>query len=646
MRTLSLVVRLLPLGLVAACSGNSSSSPPAAAAARLVVAADTTVLEPSSERAPTYERPLDGVSGVDRYYRLTTPAATPFSFELVAWQPGSRGDASIAVAHLRDGASVPTSPTSLGEVGIAPAGQGLQRGDTWLAATGDGFARLELHGTIDRDQLLAVRSDRGEVTLVEIVIGEPSVINRPQGGGGGGGGGGGQPLATTLYSSDSLMFGLPTVAVSGDRSSVVCYEGDRADPFAGARYELRLQHDETSGDVTVGASVETSADTGWWRDHEVFALYNVLGVVRADETGVHVRVSYDRGATFAQDVAILPGFSQSRLVQVAIAADYSLAIGAWRTGTDGDQQFVLVEGRPSAVDANGSPTWFQFDPAQVLWTRSAEATPLTTGITWSQGGDLVVGYGATSFAMVPTGGWLTTTEFRCWTRRYGQTAIDREVDREEIFGMDPSVAVTGQGAGLRVFYTYEVRDGVRLSVSNDAGQTWAIADTFGHGGDHLPSVFVRPAGAATRVDVLYLASRAQGSELHRSSWANFGVSPRVDEALTTASTSPVSVTVPVMGGGIPYSYGWNVRTTQIGWLAYDATLDGDDLVVVFDEVTQDSWPCFMPTSGDFATTTGWLPPVFAPFTPATPPPLAPGLTEPAPPIDSLHRHQLKLVRLQ
>jgi hypothetical protein len=627
MRTLSLVVRLLPLAAIAACSGNGGSSPPAAEAARLVVAADTTVLEPSAERAPTYERPLAGVSGVDRYYRLTTPAATPFSFELVAWQPGSRGDASIAVAHLRDGASVPTSPTSLGEVGIAPAGQGLLRGDTWLAATGDGFARLELHGAIDRDQLLAVRGDKGEVTLVEIVIGEPSVINRPQGGGGSGGGsGGGQPLATTLYSSDSLSFG-------------------RADPFAGARYELRLQHDDASGDVTVGASVETSADTGWWRNHEVFALFNVLGVVRADETGVHVQISYDRGATFAQDVAILPGFSQSRLVQVAIAADYSLAVGAWRTGTDGDQQFVLVEGQPSAVDANGSPTWFQFAPAQVLWTRSAEATPLTTGITWSQGGDLVVGYGATSFAMVPTGGWLTTTEFRCWTRRYGQAAIDREVDREAIFGMDPSVAVTGQGAALRVFYTYEVRDGVRLSVSNDAGQTWAIADTFGHGGDHLPSVFVRPAGADTRVDVLYLASRAQGSELHRSSWTNFGVSPRVDEALTTASTSPVSVTVPAVGG-VPHSFGWNVRTTQIGWLAYDATLDGDDLVVVYDEVTQDSWPCFMPTSGTGLSTTTSLPPVFSPFQPATPPPLAPGLTEPAPPIDPLHRHQLKLVRLQ
>ena len=324
MRTLSLLVRLLPLGAIAACSGNSgSSTPPATEAARLVVAADTTVLEPSTERPPAYERPLDGVTGVDRYYRLTTPAATPFSFELLAWQPGSRGDASVAVAHLRDGASVPTSPTSLGEVGIAPAGQGLQRGDTWLAATGDGLARLELQGAIDRDQLLAVRGDKGEITLVEIVIGEPSVINRPNGGGGGGGS---QPLATTLYSSDSLSFGLPTVAVSGDRSSVVCYEGDRADPSAAGRYELRLQHDDVTGDVTVGASVETSPDTGWWRDHEVFALYNVLGVVRSEAEGVRARLSFDRGASFAQDVALLPGYGQSRLVQVAMAGDYSVAL--------------------------------------------------------------------------------------------------------------------------------------------------------------------------------------------------------------------------------------------------------------------------------------------------------------------------------
>lgn len=645
MRNQPLRSLVLSLGvLLAACSSGGDEAPANTETARLLVATDTTVLEPSTLRPPSYERQLDGVTGVDRYYRLTTPANEPFAFDLLAWQPGSRGFTEVGVAHLRDGDVVPTASTSLGEAGIAPVGQGMQNGVPWLSASGDGLARLTLKGAIERDQLLAVHGEAGRITLVEIVIGEPSLINRPSGGNGGGGGGEPQPMATTLYSSDAYAFGLPTIAVSGDRSSVVCYEGDRADPSAAGRYELRLQHDDVTGDVTVGASVETSPDTGWWRDHEVFALYNVLGVVRADETGVHVRLSYDRGATFAQDVAILPGFVQSRLVQVAIAADYSLAIGAWRTGTDGDQQFVLVEGQPSAVDANGSPTWFQFAPAQVLWTRSAEATPLTTGITWSGGGDLVVGYGATSFEMVPTGGWLTTTEFRCWTRRYGQVPVDREVDREAIFGMDPSVAVTGQGDQLRVFYAYEVRDGVRLSVSNDAGQTWAIADTFGASGDHLPSVFVRQAGAALRVDVLYLASRAQGSELHRASWSNWGVSARVDTALTTASTDPVSATVPA-GGGIPFVYGWNVRTTQVGWLGYDAVLDGDELVVVYDEVTQDSWPCFMPTAtGDSTAASG---PLAGPgaFMPATPPPLAPGLTEPAPPIDPLHRHQLMLVRL-
>jgi len=645
MRTLSLFVRLLPLGAIAACSGSGdSSTPPATAAARLVVAADTAVIEPSSLRPPTYERQLDGITDVDRYYRLTTPANVPFAFVVVAWQPGSRGAAEVAVAHLRDGDVVPSASTSLGEAGIAPAGQGMQNGQPWLSTSGDGFARLTLKGAIERDQLLGVHGDGGRLTLVEIVIGEPSVINRPAGGGGGGGGDL-QPPATTLYSSDAYAFGLPTVAVSGDRSSVVCYEGDRADPFGAGRYELRLQHDDVTGDVTVGASVETSADTGWWRDHEVFALFNVLGVVRADATGVHVRFSFDRGATFAQDVAILPGFAQSRLVQVAIAADYSLAVGAWRTVGEGEQQFVLVEGRPSAFDGNGSPTWFQFDPAQVLWQRPADATPLTTGITWSRGGDLVVGYGATTFSSVPTGGWLTTTEFRCWTRRFGQAPVDREVDREAIFGMDPSVAVSGQGAGLQVFYAYEVQGGVRLAVSADAGQTWSIADTFGATGDHLPSVFAREVGSATRVDVLYLASRAQGSELHRASWANWGPSPRVDRALTTASTVPTSVTEP-SGAGIPFAYGWSVRTTQVGWLAYDAVLDGDELVVVYDEVTQDSWPLYMPTSGTGLSTTTSLPPVFSPFQPASPPPLAEGLTEPSPPIDPLHRHQLKLLRLQ
>jgi hypothetical protein len=38
-----------------------------------------------------------------------------------------------------------------------------------------------------------------------------------------------------------------------------------------------------------------------------------------------------------------------------------------------------------------------------------------------------------------------------------------------------------------------------------------------------------------------------------------------------------------------------------------------------------------------------MPPVFSP---ASPPPLAPGMTQPVPPVNPDHRHQLRIVRLQ
>ncbi|MBL8735829.1 MAG: hypothetical protein JNL12_05320, partial [Planctomycetes bacterium] len=572
-------LRLLVLGLplFPACSnggGATTTQPPGdVAAARLVVSADTVVLQPTTATPPAIPRTLPGTAGIDRYYRLTTPADRSFAFDLLTWQPGGSGDAVVSVAHLRDGDRVPTTPTSLGEAGMTPSGHGLGSADPWLATHGDGLARLTLSGRIKQDQLLAVRGDDDRLTLVEIVVGPESPINRPVSQDPTP-----QPSRQTLYSSDSLRFGLPSLAVSGDRTSIVCYEGDRADPFAFQRYELRLQHEHATDEVTVGAVQEAGADSGWWRDHEVFALYNVLGVVRSEAEGVRARLSFDRGATFGQEVALLPGYGQSRLVQVAMAADYSVAITAWRTADD-SLEFVLIEGRPQAVDENGSPTWFHFDAPQVLWTTPYESTPLTTGIAWSEGGDLVIGYGASMFEPVTTGGWLTTTEYRCWTRRHLGTPVDVEVDREEVFAMDPSVAVVGQGDSLRILYTYEVRDGVRLARSDDAGSTWSVVANFGASGDHLPQVFARPSGSALRVDVVYLGARDNGLELHRTAWADLdGSATRSDEVLVGAVREGQSTTVTGPTGIAMFDLPWNVRTTQVGWLGYDAELDGDELV--------------------------------------------------------------------
>jgi hypothetical protein len=136
---------------VPACSnggGSTTTQPPGdVAAARLVVSADTVVLQPTNATPPAIPRALPGTAGIDRYYRLTTPADRSFAFDLLTWQPGGAGDAVVSVAHLRDGDLVPTAPTSLGEAGMTPTGHGLGSADPWLATHGDGLARLTLSGT-------------------------------------------------------------------------------------------------------------------------------------------------------------------------------------------------------------------------------------------------------------------------------------------------------------------------------------------------------------------------------------------------------------------------------------------------------------------------------------------------------------------
>ena len=92
--------------------------------------------------------------------------------------------------------------------------------------------------------------------------------------------------------------------------------------------------------------------------------------------------------------------------------------------------------------------------------------------------------------------------------------------------------------------------------------------------------------------------------------------------------------------------GW--RITQIAWMGYDAVLDGDDVVIVYDEQTFDSYIfCMGPPFENFLDA-GPVPGVGGEkqgFRAAEPPPLAPGLTEPVDPPDPDDMHQLKLLRL-
>ncbi|MHC4451886.1 MAG: hypothetical protein ACYS0E_17400, partial [Planctomycetota bacterium] len=95
--------------------------------------------------------------------------------------------------------------------------------------------------------------------------------------------------------------------------------------------------------------------------------------------------------------------------------------------------------------------------------------------------------------------------------------------------------------------------------------------------------------------------------------------------------------------------GYGLRVTQVAWFGYDAILDDDGIVVVYDEETIDSEIFFGGPGIDvvFDGAAG-APEANSPtgFTPAEPPPLAPGLTEPVAAPDPEHMHQLKILRLR
>jgi len=420
------------------------------------------------------------------------------------------------------------------------------------------------------------------------------------------------------------------------------YEGDQADPFRFERYELRLQHDASTGAVTGGGEAEFGADLGHWRDHEIAALFNVLALARCGHDGVTLKLSFDRGATFAQTDRF-PG--ESRLVQIDMALDYSLAVAFWR-----GNELVLVRGEPSAFDGTGSPTAFSFEPERVLYRASGHVTPVVMGVRWSSGGDLVVGYGFTRFTSDPvTRIWESLTQFRCAIQPFAGALRDVLIEENRIVGKDPSVALVGSGPAMRVYYAYEGAGGVLLRTSDDAGATWSAPMSVGDGTAHMPTVIAR----GPTVDLLYLADRGQGRELHLRHWEDFDAGGFEDVRLTTAKTERSDTLPP--GGGVPGaradfapSY-YGLRITQVAWFGYDSVADDGGITVVYDEETMDSEIFFGgPVMDPLLDRADGGPQASSPeeFTPAEPPPLAPGLTEPVPAPDPDHMHQLKILRLR
>ena len=237
-------------------------------------------------------------------------------------------------------------------------------------------------------------------------------------------------------------------------------------------------------------------------------------------------------------------------------------------------------------------------------------------------------------------------------RTWGGEFTDVLVDEEVIVGKDPSVAVLGSGASMQVFYAYEGSDGVRLRVSADGGRTFGAPVAVGDASSSVPTVLARDQDGKARVDLLYLSQGEAGCELRVLHWDDFGSGPPTDHRLTTAETIPSASTPrdrPVPGAGIaamPPEVGFRVR--EVAWSGYDAVVDGDDVVVVYDEVTYDAWTILLGgwfMDGREGAPGGAVLGAGDGFEPAEPPTLAPGLTEPVPAPDPDHMHQLKMLRL-
>jgi len=647
---------LLAFFVSAACHDGSDPAPPAAP---MVLAAGLETIDPAANDTISSRVDMQRVELGSLHpkptltYQLTTPPGVPFAFDVLTLASGNTGWVQVGVAHLLDGTATPGSLMSLAAAGVIVNGPGLfidGRNTFWLGVEGSGFSRLSVRGQIEQTQVFAFVTTApvpGQTTgepaqqtaLVELAIGPASAINTAAADGAN------HPGIVdddVVYSSDSWLFGMPAIAVSGDRSSVVVYEGDRGNPVSGNRYEMRLQHDKTTGAVTGGGSLAVGMDSGNWRDHEIAALYNVLAVAQGRDSEVELRLSFDRGASFAQsEVFAAAGGTEvsTRLVQIAMAADYSLALAYWQSNGD-LTQLMLVDGWPSAFDTGGSPTAFAFAAPVAIHTVNHHVVPLPMGMQWSDGGDLVLGH-AYSFSTV-RGDWTreTVTEFHCAIRPWQGEFRDVVVDSERMIARDPGVALLGSGTGLVVYYAYESQAGISLvRLANGQVDTQSLKQV-GFGGAHAPAVFAREVSGAVRIDLFYIADAPQGRELHASRWQAFGGSPEEKFRLSTATMTPTVPTSPWL------SNGWRIR--QLGWFGYDAVRDGNEIVVTVDEEQFESaWVCYMaPILGGMAWTASAGPLLPPSMSPASPPPLAPGMTLAVPPVNSAHRHQLRIVRLQ
>lgn len=523
-------------------------------------------------------------SGFDRVYELETPAGQDFSFTIVARGLANFGVTQLSLGHVADNGAVPVlGAESIVAVGMHLEGGGLSYNGNLVDVTGDGFSRVTVRGNISSDQVLLVRVPRDNLPALDIGvrvrIGNQSSINLPNFVAPGP-----RPGMTTtpIYSSNSWYCGLPAIAVSGDRYSVVTYDGDPN--TYGQRQRRWLQLDTQSSTVTGGQAECYSDDAGAWRDQEIAARGNVLAVAYCQAGDVRAEVSLDRGATFPvlQTLESSGGLGAQRLVQAAIAPDYTLGVLYWRSTSWGSTSLWLVEAVPTGFDINNTPLGYVWGNPVLVHSPAADVTPLLMHMEYSSGGDLVVGYGFTMFTWVG-GQRISSARFRCAVREYGMGWRDAELDREDrVMPSDPHVALLGSGAAMEVFYTYEKSDGVHLRYSANGGLNWQSAAHVAIPGAMQPSVHPRLVGGQKRVDLLYAAPVGWGQELHNLHWDDFSVG--------TQGTPYALTQLTVTQGGTPPAgcpQGVIVHTTA--WFGYDAVIKGDQVAVVVHELNYDSY---------------------------------------------------------
>lgn len=574
-----------------------------------------------------------GSPAITSGYEFTTPANQPFAFSVIAREEGNTGAVQAKVAHTTSALGTTAGAESIFEAGMLLEAPALFYNGNWWQSDGDGAVAMTVRGSIAATQVLifeTTTSQGSEFIAVRIKLGNYSDINM----GAGGANQGNVVSRQTIFSNDGQGFGLPAIAVSGDRYSVTSYDGDANTQ----RDRVWLQLDAQSGNVTGGTTTSASPDSGNWRDQEIAALNNVLAVVYTGNNQVQVEISLDRGASFGTPVVLNeyagnPTGGQ-RLVQVELAADYTLAVAYWRglqVGSNYTSQLCVAEATPTGFDTNFTPTGYSFGTPWVVHTENQTVVPVVLDLEYSTAGDLVVGYGFNAF--------LNETmyiDFRCATRLATGPVTDYLIERFwTMWGCDPSVSIIGTGASMRIFYAYELPTGIRMVELRNLGATPIVssnAATVGAAGCYMPSVHARMQGSELRVDLLYLAPDGYGWSLRRMHWDDWdGQSAFVTDDLFTSTSQ---------AGGTPMFGTPGLLVQTAGFMGYDAVTNGDDVAIALHTLTNDLY------SG-----MAWGAPVGAPPPQSPPqffgspgtPTLLPGMGNPVPTPDPNHRNQLEII---